>query len=94
MKFFITLLLLFFLLRLIMPYLIRWALQTFVKRTLRKGGFTATFGQAPFPQDFTPPRPKAPEGKINIDYVPEESKTKPNNGDFKGGEYIDYEEVK
>ncbi len=94
MKFFITLLILFFLLRLVMPYIIRWALQTFVKRTIRKGGFTGTFGQPPFPQDFAQPRPKAPEGKINIDYVPETGKPKPNNSDFKGGEYVDYEEVK
>ena len=94
MKFFITLILIFFLLRLLMPYIIRWALQTFVKRTIRKGGFTGTFGQPPFQQDFAQPRQKAPEGKVNIDYVPEDNKTKPNNSDFKGGEYVDYEEVK
>ncbi len=93
MKFFITLLLIFFLLRLVMPYIIRWALQAFVKRTIRKGGFTGTFGQAPFSQESFQQRP-APEGKINIDYVPEENQPKANGNDFKGGEYVDYEEVK
>ena len=94
MKFFITLLLIFFLLRLLMPYIIRWALQTFVKRTLRKGGFTGTFGQPPFSQDsFQQPHQPTPEGKVNIDYVPEEGKAKTNGSDFKGGEYVDFEEV-
>ena len=30
------------------------------------------------------------EGQINVDYVPKDAK----GHDFKGGEYIDYEEVK
>ncbi len=30
------------------------------------------------------------EGQINVDYVPKESK----GHDFKGGQYVDYEEVK
>ncbi|QNF32007.1 DUF4834 family protein [Adhaeribacter swui] len=94
MKFFITLIVLFFLLRLLMPYIIKWVLQAFVKRTMRKGGFTATFGQPPFQQEPFQQQHRAPEGKINIDYVPQENKAKPNGGDFKGGEYIDYEEVK
>lgn len=94
MKFFITLLILFFLLRLVMPYIIRWVLQAFVKRTLRKGGFTGTFGQPPFAQDSFETRPPSPDGKVNIDYVPQQEKTKSNGHDFKGGDYVDYEEVK
>ena len=34
---------------------------------------------------------KAPEGNVNIDYVPDEKTTK---SQFKGREYVDYEEVK
>ncbi len=94
MKFFITLLLIFFLLRLLMPYLIRWALQAFVKRTIRKGGFSGTFGRPPFSPDSFQQRQPAPEGKVNVDYVPEEGKPRTNGTDFKGGEYVDYEEVK
>ncbi|PSR55048.1 DUF4834 domain-containing protein [Adhaeribacter arboris] len=95
MKFFITLLILFFLLRLLMPYIIRWVLQAFVKRTLRKGGFTGTFGQPPFQQEpFQQQQQRTQEGKVNIDYVPDGDKAKSNGGDFKGGEYVDYEEVK
>ena len=32
-------------------------------------------------------------GEINIDYVPNE-KSKNDSKDFKGGEYVDYEEIK
>jgi len=34
-------------------------------------------------------------GNVNIEYIPEEDKKKnKSNRDFKGGEYVDYEEVK
>ncbi|QMU30814.1 DUF4834 family protein [Adhaeribacter radiodurans] len=94
MKFFIILIITFFLMRLLMPYIIRWVLQVFVKRTIRKGGFTGTFGQPPFQQGPFQQQNQAQEGKINIDYVPNENKAKPSGGEFKGGEYVDYEEVK
>ncbi|WP_109833078.1 DUF4834 family protein [Reichenbachiella versicolor] len=35
---------------------------------------------------------KPKEGNVHIDYVPKESKGKGDN--FKGGDYVDYEEVK
>ena len=35
---------------------------------------------------------KPSDGNVNVDYVPKEDGKKP--GDFKGGEYVDYEEVK
>jgi hypothetical protein len=34
---------------------------------------------------------KAPDSNVNIEYVPEENTSK---SQFKGGEYVDYEEVK
>ncbi len=77
MKFFITLLIIFFLLRLLMPYIIKWVLQAFVKRTMRKGGFTGTFGQPPFQQEPFQQQHRAQEGKVNIDYVPNETKLNP-----------------
>lgn len=33
-------------------------------------------------------------GNVNIDYIPEEDKKERASRDFKGGEYVDYEEVK
>lgn len=35
---------------------------------------------------------KAPDSNLNIDYVPRDSKGKKIDG-YKGGEYVDYEEV-
>jgi len=87
MKFIIILFISFFVFRLIMPHLIRWALKAFVKRTLQNGAFTH------FEQSFTPPQPQPqPEGKIKVDYVPQPKDQKPK--DFPGGEYVDYEEIK
>lgn len=42
-------------------------------------------------------QPRRPEGDINIDYIPEDEKKKENtrsSEDYKGGEYVDYEELK
>ena len=44
------------------------------------------------PQRGHDARPKR-EGEVNIDYTPE-SKSGKFGEDFKGGEYVDYEEVK
>lgn len=46
-------------------------------------------GGAP-PQQYQQPRPK---GDINVETPPKESKKKFGD-DFKGGEYVDYEEIK
>jgi len=38
---------------------------------------------------------KPSDGNVNIDYIPSEGKKgKPSNTDFKGGDFVDYEEVK
>ena len=37
---------------------------------------------------------RAPDGSINVDYVPKDEKRERSTQDFKGGEYVDYEEVK
>ncbi|PIB36907.1 hypothetical protein BFP72_16605 [Reichenbachiella sp. 5M10] len=33
------------------------------------------------------------EGNVHIDYVPKQKKGKVDKHDFKGGDYVDYEEV-
>lgn len=35
---------------------------------------------------------RAPDSNLNIDHIPEKDKEK-RRGDFKGGDYVDYEEV-
>ena len=52
--------------------------------------FRIMAGNQPPPQNQRPPKR---EGEINIDYNPQHSDKKFGD-DFKGGEYIDYEEVK
>lgn len=47
-------------------------------------------GQNPQTNGRTPPQGK--KGEIKIDYAPDKNKKSPGN-DFKGGEYIDYEEI-
>lgn len=34
------------------------------------------------------------EGRINVDYVPQSEKKERTSQHFKGGEYVDYEEIK
>jgi len=75
-----------FFFRLIMPHLIRWALKAFIKKTLQNGTFTQAG------QPFNNPTQPQPEGKIKVNYVPQQKDQKPK--DFPGGEYVDYEEVK
>ena len=37
---------------------------------------------------------RAPDGSIHVDFVPKEEKRERSTEDFKGGEYVDYEEIK
>jgi hypothetical protein len=37
---------------------------------------------------------RKPEGTVDIDFIPDKNGKKPRPQDFKGGEYVDYEEVK
>ena len=85
MTFLITFLIIFLLFRLVMPHLLRWAIKAFVKKTIRNGTFMNA--NSPFNQS----RP-APEGEVKVDYVP---KNRPEKAkEFRGGEYVEYEEVK
>lgn len=48
-------------------------------------------GSAQRPQRNQPPK-RPPGTNLNVDYAP--GKKKKGGGDFKGGEYVDFEEVK
>jgi len=65
--------------------------------TYKVGGFLMralyfTLGQDPNKRNFKGKSKKSPDGSLNIDYVPKNKST--DNKDFKGGDYVDYEEVK
>lgn len=51
----------------------------------------AVSGQDPKQRNFNNESKKKTDGNVNIDYVPKDKKG--GNG-YKGGEYVDYEEVK
>lgn len=62
----------------------------------RVGGFFFKIltlgGSGQRPRQNQPPK-RPPGTNLNVDYAPN-SKKGQNKGDFKGGEYVDYEEVK
>lgn len=85
MKFIVTLILVFFLLRLILKPLLRLVISSVLGKMAQQGGS--------FQRSYTYPNKKQkPEGTIDV-----EPKVKNNDGRAKAadsGEYIDYEEIK
>jgi hypothetical protein len=78
MKFLLILLLIFF----VFPPLLRYFFRLFIKDQFQKA-------QKQFYNDQV--RPPGPTGRTDVDFVPPQKSKKQ---DFKGGEYVDYEEVK
>ncbi len=49
----------------------------------------------PFQQQQKQPKYRQPaDGNVNIEYIPEEEKKEHQSKTFRGGEYVDFEEVK
>lgn len=93
MKFLIITILVILFFRLVAPTLFRWLLGMFIKKKMRNGSFFYTNmhqqqrnQQA---QNGAGANGRA-DGKIKIDYIPDQ----PDKKEFNGGEYVDYEEVK
>ncbi|KUG06243.1 DUF4834 family protein [Solirubrum puertoriconensis] len=81
-------------LRLVLPALLRWALSAFVKRQMRKGGVVFGPNGNPFAAPSTSSGPsRAADGEVRVDYVPPTAKRQPDTN-FRGGDYVDFEEVK
>jgi hypothetical protein len=64
----------------LMGFLFRWFLKRFIRQVQQSASNQTNHQQYR----------QTPEGKIRIDYVPPRKKP----GLFKGGEYVDYEEIK
>ena len=102
MGFTLSLLLFFLLVRFVLPRVLRAVLGSFVRQQVHKaqqqgfGGFPPGYGPAGGPNfggyQQHPPAgpPPAAAGQVRVDYVPEQ----PQHSEFRGGEYVDYEEVK
>ena len=86
MKFWLLFILIFFAIRYLLPIVLRLALSSFVHKQMRNGGFGVPPQASPGPAD-------AP-GQVRVDYVPPVAPDNQKPHDFKGGEYIDFEEVK
>ena len=87
-KFLLFLLVFFFLIRYVVPLVLRLVVGNLLQKQARRYG--NPFGpQAPFGQA----RPSSPPpGEVRVDYVP--PTPNPADKEFKGGEYVDFEEVK
>ncbi|GAA4499775.1 hypothetical protein GCM10023172_18920 [Hymenobacter ginsengisoli] len=97
MGFTLSLLIFFVLVRFVLPRVLRAVLGGFVRQQVHKaqqGGFYPPSGfpggsyQAP-PQSESAARP----GQVRVEYMPPTSSTGERKPEFRGGEYVDYEEV-
>lgn len=98
MTFAFWLLLFFILVRYVLPQVLRVVLGSFVRQQVHKaqqGGFYPPSG---FPGGGyqAPPQaePAAKPGQVRVDYVPPTGAATERKPEFRGGEYVDYEEVK
>lgn len=80
------------LVRYLLPVVLRAVLGSFVRQQVHKaqqGGFYPPSG-SPQPGYRSP---EAAPGQVRVDYVPPKAATE-RPREFRGGEYVDYEEVK
>ncbi|OKL41121.1 DUF4834 family protein [Pontibacter flavimaris] len=90
-KFIFTTLLIIFFIRMVAPPLFRWLLGMFIRKKMRNGSFFYTnMHQQQRQQQEQQSQNGRAKGDVSIDYIPE----RPERKSFKGGEYVDYEEVK
>lgn len=77
------------LLRMAITRLLPWALRRFARKMQEKA--FGAYQQPPHNPAQERAQPRKPEGKINIDYVPPQSK--PHPGAQNAGEFVDFEEI-
>ncbi|MDX5346566.1 MAG: DUF4834 family protein [Hymenobacteraceae bacterium] len=92
LKFILVTILVIYFIRLVAPFVLRWIFKAFFKKMAKNGQFyggSFQNGQYRSYQQQEKSSRKA-SGNVNIDYIPEE----PDRKEFRGGQYVDYEEVK
>jgi hypothetical protein len=97
MAFTLSLLLFFLLVRFVLPRVLRAVLGGFVRQQVHKaqqGGFYPPAGQ-PAGGYQGPPQaePTTKAGQVRVEYVPPTTSASERKHEFRGGEYVDYEEV-
>ena len=83
MRFWLIFILIFFAVRYVLPVVLRLVLSGFVRKQMRNGGFVV-------PQPGPAPAP----GEVRVEYVPPVAPASEKPPGVKGGEYVDFEEVK
>jgi hypothetical protein len=86
MNFWLTLIISFFVIRYVLPIVFRLLLSRFVRKQMEKGGFVVPPQAQPGPSPAT--------GQVRVEYVPPKPAASARPSGFKGGEYVDFEEVK
>jgi hypothetical protein len=89
MKFWLIFILIFFAVRYLLPIVLRLALNSFVRKQMRNGGFVVP----PQARPDSGPAASRP-GEVRVDYVPPTTAQPDRHHGFTGGEYVDFEEVK
>ena len=89
MRFWLIFILIFFAVRYLLPIVLRLALNGFVRKQMRGGGFGV-----PPPAPPAAGGPATRPGEVHVDYVPPTPPERDKPSGFKGGEYVDFEEVK
>jgi len=99
MAFTLSLLLFFLFVRFVLPRVLRAVLSGFVRQQVHKaqqGGFYPPAGANP-PGGYqaqSQQEPAAQPGQVRVEYVPPTTSASERKHEFRGGEYVDYEEVK
>ncbi|WP_426490136.1 DUF4834 family protein [Hymenobacter sp. 102] len=93
MKFLLILLVLWVFGRYVVPLLMRFIISHLLRKQARQ--FGQQFGSSPFAAPAQPNNPRRPSatGEVHVEYVPPKEKPR-KPAEFKGGEYVDFEEVK
>ncbi|RSK49374.1 DUF4834 family protein [Hymenobacter rigui] len=93
MKFLLILLVLWLFGRYVVPLLMRFIISHLLKKQARQ--FGQQFGSSPFANPAQPngQSRSAATGEVHVDYVPPKEKPR-KPAEFKGGEYVDFEEVR
>ena len=87
-KFLLILLLVSFIIRFVAPVILRLLVGSFVQKQARR--FEQQQGSSPF---GPPPRPSSAPGEVRVEYAPPKQNPQQSK-EFRGGEYVDFEEVK
>lgn len=87
--------LIFWVLRLVLPHLLRYALVSLVKKQMGAGSMPFGAAGGPYAEPESPryQRPAEATNQVRVDYVPPKTPRQPKK-DFRGGDYVEFEEVK